>query len=250
MAGQSSTYDSESMLTLALAATAAAVAAGYQTMSPTGSWYGKAFHGVGRGSRKIALTFDDGPNDPHTGTLLDVLSRHGVRATFFLIGRYVEQRPDIVRSIAERGHAIGNHTFTHPLLTFESGQRVRDEVVRCRQAVTDAVGTHSNLFRPPWGGRRPGVFPLVRQLGLIPVMWNVMGYDWKAPSAEYIEKKVIRGIRGGDVVLLHDGGHRAFGTDRSATVKATDALISRYKNEGYEFVSIPEMMRQEDDRPA
>jgi peptidoglycan-N-acetylglucosamine deacetylase len=240
----------ERMLNLALAATAAAIAAGYQTMSATGSWYGRAFHGLPRGSRKIALTFDDGPNDPYTQKVLDVLSKHNVHASFFLIGRYVQQRPDIVRLIAEQGHVVGNHTFTHPLLTFESKKHVRDEIVHCREVITGAVGPHSNLFRPPWGGRRPGVFPLVRQLGLEPIMWNVMGYDWKAPSAEYIVKKVARGIRGGDVILLHDGGHLVFGTDRAATVRATDVVISRYKAEGYEFVTIPEMMKEPGSRFA
>ena len=83
-------------------------------------------------------------------------------------------------------------------------------------------------------------------MGLEPIMWNVTGYDWNAPSVEQIERKVTRQVRGGDVILLHDGGHRDFGADRSYTVTATDRLISRYKSEGYEFVTIPEMMRKAD----
>jgi len=212
-------------------------------MAPTGQWFGRAFHGLPRGSRPIALTFDDGPNEPHTLHLLDVLAKHNVRATFFLVGKYARQRPDIVREIARQNHVIGNHTFTHPLLTFQSSSQIRGELVNCRQAITDAIGEHSNLFRPPWGGRRPGVFRLARRLGLEPIMWNVTGYDWDAPSAESIEKKVRAGIRGGSVVLLHDGGHRAFGTDRSKTVQAVDRLIARYK-EDYDFVTISEMMRK------
>jgi peptidoglycan/xylan/chitin deacetylase (PgdA/CDA1 family) len=78
-------------------------------------------------------------------------------------------------------------------------------------------------------------------MGLEPIMWNVTGYDWNAPSVEYIERKVTGKVQGGDVILLHDGGHRAFGADRSFTVAATDRLISRYKSEGFEFVTIPEM---------
>ena len=105
------------------------------------------------------------------------------------------------------------------------------------------MGEHSNLFRPPFGGRRPAVLRIVRQMGLEPIMWNVTGYDWNAPSVEHIERKVISQVRGGDVILLHDGGHRAFGADRSYTVAATDRLISRYKSEGFEFVTIPEMSR-------
>jgi peptidoglycan/xylan/chitin deacetylase (PgdA/CDA1 family) len=225
-----------------IAGGAALVSAGYQSMAPTGQWFGRAFCRGLRGSKQIALTFDDGPNDPHTLHLLDVLSKHNAHATFFLIGRYVHQRPDIAAQIANRGHVVGNHTFTHPLLTFQAPGNIRREITECRDAIHDAVGEHSNLFRPPWGGRRPGVFRKVRQLGLEPVMWNITGYDWKAPSAEYIERKVSPKIRGGEVILLHDGGHSAFGTDRSATVTAVDRLLTRYMAEGYEFVSIPKLM--------
>lgn len=235
------------MLGIAIGAAAlAGSAAGiYQSMAPTGQWYGEAFSGLPRGSRQIALTFDDGPNNPHTFRLLDVLAKHNVHATFFMIGRYVRQRPDIAVEVAKRGHVIGNHTFTHPLLTVQTLTRVREEITECRKALTDTVGEHSDLFRPPWGGRRPGVFGLVRQLGLQPVMWNVTGFDWNASSAEYIEEKVNRRMRGGSVVLLHDGGHAAFGADRSQTVLAVDRLIARYKAEGYEFVGVPEMMKQQ-----
>jgi peptidoglycan/xylan/chitin deacetylase (PgdA/CDA1 family) len=224
------------------AAIAAASAAGYQSMAPTGQWFGGTFTGLGRGSKQLALTYDDGPNDPHTLRLLEVLARHHVQATFFLIGRYVEQRPDIVRDLVKAGHVIGNHTFSHPLLIFKSERELRTQLDKCDRALTDAVGEHSNLFRPPFGGRRPTVLRLARQMGLEPIMWNVTGYDWNAPSAEHIEHKVTSQVRGGNVILLHDGGHRDFGADRAYTVTATDRLISRYQAEGYEFVTVPAMM--------
>jgi peptidoglycan/xylan/chitin deacetylase (PgdA/CDA1 family) len=230
------------MVLPAVIAGTAAISVGYQSMAPKGQWFGRAFHGLPRSSKQIALTFDDGPNDPHTLNLLDVLAKNNVLATFFLIGRYVRRRPDIVAEIAKRGHVISNHTFTHPLLIFSSTKRLRQELSQCRDAIRDAAGEHSNLFRPPWGGRRPGLFPAVRQLGLEPVMWSVTGYDWNAPPAAYIERKVWARIRGGDVVLLHDGGHAGFGANRSNTVKAVDALISRCKSQGYELATVPAMM--------
>lgn len=229
------------MLLPALGAGAAAVLAGYHTMAPRSQWFGRAFCCLPRGTKQMALTFDDGPNDPHTMHLLDVLAKHNVLATFFMIGRYVRQRPDIALEVKNRGHVIANHTFTHPFLTFESTSSVRGELEQCRAALTAAVGEHSNLFRPPWGARRPAVLRTARQLGLQPIMWSVTGFDWDARSAEYIEKKVIARVQGGDVILLHDGGHKAFGTDRSHTVKAVEALIRRYNSEGYEFVTIPAM---------
>ena len=224
-----------------LTAAAAASAVGYQSMAPTGQWYGRTFAGGMRGSKQIALTYDDGPNDPHTMKLLDVLAKHGVRATFFMIGHYVQQRPDIARAVAQAGHVVGNHTFTHPLLIFKSAEQTRTELVKCRSALQDAIGEHSNLFRPPFGGRRPATLRVARSLGLETVMWNVTGYDWNAPPAAVIEKKVARQMRGGDVILLHDGGHRAMGADRAQTVIATDSLIHQYKDQGYEFVTTEEM---------
>jgi peptidoglycan/xylan/chitin deacetylase (PgdA/CDA1 family) len=226
------------------ASVATAVAAGYQSMAPSGQWYGRTFTAVPRGSRHIALTYDDGPNDPHTLRLLEVLAKHGVHATFFLIGRYVRQRPEIAREIVAAGHVVGNHTFSHPLLIFKSEREIRRQLSECQAVLKDAIGEHSNLFRPPFGGRRPAVLRIARELGMEPVMWNVTGYDWNAPPAEGIERKAAKRIRGGDVILLHDGDHRQMGADRSQTVIATDRLIGRHRSEGYEFLTIPTMMER------
>jgi peptidoglycan/xylan/chitin deacetylase (PgdA/CDA1 family) len=152
--------------------------------------------------------------------------------------------------VAQAGHVIGNHTLTHPLLIFKSEAQTRAQLVDCHQALQDAIGEHSNLFRPPWGGRRPATLRIARELELQTVMWNVTGYDWDAPPAAVIEKKVARQMRGGDVILLHDGGHRALGADRAQTVMATDNLIRRYKDEGYEFVPVPEMMKAVSHQPS
>lgn len=232
------------MLGLALtgAVSVAAVAAGYQSMAPTGQWYGRTFTGLARGSRQLALTYDDGPNDPHTLRLLEVLAKHSVCATFFLIGRYVRQRPEIVREIVRGGHVVGNHTFSHPLMILKSEAEIREELSTCHAALEDTIGRHSNLFRPPFGGRRPAVLRVARKFDFEPVMWNAAGGDWNAPSADAIESKLARQIRGGNLILLHDGGHKQMGVDRSQTVIATARLIPRYKAEGYEFVTIPQMM--------
>jgi peptidoglycan/xylan/chitin deacetylase (PgdA/CDA1 family) len=220
----------------------AASVAGYQSMAPTGQWYGRTFTGLKPGARQLALTYDDGPNDPHTLRLLEVLARHNVKATFFLIGRYVKQRPDIARELVRAGHVVGNHTFSHPNLIFASARETAIQLRDCERALSDAVGQHSRLFRPPFGGRRPATLKIARALDLEPVMWNVTGWDWKGKPADYVGRKMIQQIRGGDVILLHDGSHQSFGADRSETVIATDRLIARYKSEGYQFVTVPEMM--------
>jgi peptidoglycan-N-acetylglucosamine deacetylase len=231
------------MLGFALTAAAAVSVGGYQAMAPTGQWYGRTFAHSPRGSKQLALTYDDGPNDPHTLRLLEILAKHNVHTTFFLIGRYTRQRPDIVRELVRAGHVIGNHTFNHPLLIFKSSKQIETELTECQRILFDSAGLEAKIFRPPFGGRRPAVLRLARKLALQPVMWNITGYDWNAP-AEQIERRVSRRIRGGDVILLHDGGHRAFGADRAQTMIATDRLLSRHKSEGYEFVTIPEMMSE------
>jgi peptidoglycan/xylan/chitin deacetylase (PgdA/CDA1 family) len=225
-------------------AVALVAAAGYQTMAPSGQWYGRNFLGLKSGTKQIALTYDDGPNDPHTLRLLEVLSKHDAHATFFLIGSFVEKRPDIVREIAKAGHSIGNHTFNHPKLIFASDAETREQIFRCQQAISNAAGTLPRLFRPPFGGRRPGTFRIARALGLTPVMWSITGFDWNAPPAERIVGRVSKHVRGGDVILLHDGSHLAMGGDRAQTVIATDTLLTQWKAQSYGFVTIDEMMRQ------
>jgi peptidoglycan-N-acetylglucosamine deacetylase len=233
-----------------VAGMAAVTAAGYQTMSPKGQWYGRTFTGLPGGTQKIALTYDDGPNDTCTPKLLEALDKHAVRATFFMIGRFARQRPKLVDAVSRAGHAVGNHTCNHPNLIFASSERTRMELNECQQALRDVIGEDPVLFRPPWGGRRPQTLLIARSLNLTPIMWNATGYDWKPLPADRIVTLVSRQIRGGDVILLHDGSHANAIADRSQTVIATTRLIEKYQGEGYEFVTIPEMLAEADNTTA
>lgn len=226
----------------ALVSAVSASAAAYQSMAPSGQWYGRTFTHLPRSSKKLALTYDDGPNDPHTLRLMDVLAKHDVHATFFCIGRYAQQKPQIVRDLIKSGHVVGNHTYTHPNLALQSQTQVRIQLNTCQDILSDVIGTAPKLFRPPYGGRRPSVLRIAREMGLEPIMWSITCYDWSATSPEQIEGHVKRQLRGGDVILLHDGGHAQMGVDRAHSVAATDRLITKYKAKGYEFVTIPEMM--------
>lgn len=212
-------------------------------MLPTAQAFGRTFVGLPPKSRLLALTYDDGPNDPYTFHLLDVLQRHQVKATFFLIGRFVQERPDIARAVAEAGHIVGNHTWDHPNLIFAGAAETRRQLQQTQRAIHDATGVEAKLFRPPFGGRRPASLRVARGLGLQPVMWNVSCYDWKAESADEIVSRADRQIHGGNVILLHDGEYHRIGGDRSRSVEATDRILSRYKKE-YQFVTVPEMMRE------
>ena len=211
-------------------------------MAPRSQLYGRTFIGVDPKSRLLALTYDDGPNAKCTPALLHVLAKHDVRATFFMMGSHAAQHPDIARAVAAAGHDIGNHTQTHPNLIFCSPTQVISQLDECHRVLTDVVGEHAKLFRPPFGGRRPDVLRSARNKGYIPVMWSVTAYDWKPVPPEKVEAHVTRQVRGGDVILMHDGGHLSPDADRSATVVATDRLIARFKTEGYTFVSVSEMI--------
>ena len=234
------------LLTSGAVTAAAASYAGYATMAPGSQLYGRTLiHGSD--PAQIALTYDDGPNDPHTLHLLDVLDRYQAKATFFLIGKFVRQRPEIARAIQSAGHAIGNHTWSHPNLIFLSAAAVRQELEDCNKALEDVLGASPVLFRPPFGGRRPAVLQTARSLGLAPIMWSVTAYDWSATSADSIVQKVERRIdvqngNRGEVVLLHDGGHLAMSTDRSHTVEATRRLLNQYSAAGKKFVAIPDLV--------
>jgi peptidoglycan/xylan/chitin deacetylase (PgdA/CDA1 family) len=233
----------------ALASAAAATYAGYATMAPRSQLYGRTLT-HGDDPQQIALTYDDGPNDPHTQRLLDVLAEHKAKATFFLIGKYVRQRPEIARAVAAAGHEIGNHTYTHPNLIFVSARQLRRDLEDCRKAIEDALGTSPTIFRPPFGGRRPGVLRAARALGLTTVMWSITGYDWNAPSPEAIVKKVTPGLNSdrGEIVLLHDGSHLGFGADRSHTVEATRRLLEQHADK--RFVSVSQLARQGGSKPG
>jgi peptidoglycan-N-acetylglucosamine deacetylase len=224
-------------------AAGAATFAGAHTMVPWSQLYGENFNGIQPGRKVLALSYDDGPNDPWTMRLLEVLARHQVPATFFMVGRYVRERPEIARAVFAAGHAVGNHCFTHPNLIFAGQARLRRELEETSKAIEDATGEPPFLFRPPFGGRRPGTFRVVRELKMLPVMWRVTCFDWSAHSHEEILKHARRQIEGGEIVLLHDGGHLRMGTDRSHTVRASDELIAEYKQRGFLFTTVPAMMQ-------
>jgi peptidoglycan-N-acetylglucosamine deacetylase len=226
-----------------LAGGAAAIGT-YGAMASGSQLFGRTIV-AGRDAAEFALTFDDGPNEPWTSQLLDVLARADVRATFFLIGKYVRQRPDLVREIRDAGHLIGNHTVTHPWLMVESPRKVREELAGCNAALEDVLGMPVRFFRPPHGSRRPDVLRAARDLGLTPVMWNAMGFDWRinvtaGDIAAHLERGIARNQKRGrgSNLLLHDGGHLMLGAERSQSVEATRMLLERYPPGKLRYVTV------------
>jgi len=215
----------------------------YATNWPTSQIFGRTIL-AGSDIQEVALTFDDGPNDPYTQQLLELLARHQVHATFFLIGSFVRRRPEIVRAIRQGGHLVGNHTMIHPSLLWERPSRVREELAGCKAAIEDAIGEAVEWFRPPFGARRPDVLRTAAELGLTPVMWNVTAHDWDATDPKALAARVQSGIRcnqrrhRGSNILLHDGGHRQLGTDRSVTLAATRSLLEAWAGSALRLVTV------------
>jgi peptidoglycan-N-acetylglucosamine deacetylase len=243
---------------LGVAAGGAAGFAWFHGQYPTSQLYGQTICRVPDADRMIALTYDDGPNPSYTEELLGILDRHGAKATFLMIGEWAQREPELVRTVAAAGHAIGNHTWSHPTMPLRSAEQIREELRRTREAVGAAGVSFSTvdgaeLMRPPYGRRRPGTLRTLREAGYVPLLWSITCYDWRRTAT--VDKIVQRGSRAknGDVILLHDGSDAEPAADRSASVAATDEIIRRKADEGYRFVTIPELVGEAangpDDRP-
>lgn len=212
----------------------AAGACAFAAMWPGSQIFGRTLIAPARPG-EIALTFDDGPNPAWTPRLLELLARHDVKATFFLVGKFASGQSVLVRSIFNGGHAVGNHSWTHPNLARSSAARVREELRSTKDALEQIRGKPVKLFRPPYGARRPYVLRAARELGMTPVMWNAMTNDWEEPSAERIAERLIAkveaaGRRGRAAnIVLHDGGHLMLGVDRGPSIRAAEMLMEHFR---------------------
>ena len=191
----------------------------------------------------IALTFDDGPNEPYTSRVLQVLRANGVRATFFLIGQNVEVFPKAAREIANEGHVIGNHSYSHPFfLVMEPSGYEEQQIAVTDRILEKAAGVHCTLFRPPRGFRAPWLLRVAGKCGLTSIGWSEDAGDWNHVTSAQIAERIIRNARPGNIILLHDGLNLSHGVDRSETVKALPKIITSLKAQGYRFVTVPDLL--------
>ncbi len=209
--------------------------------------------------RKLAITFDDGPNPAITPRLLDLLDRCQARATFFVIGRFARECPELLRETIARGHVLGNHTETHPNLFWLTPQQIRDELRRCNDAIINATGAPPKWFRPPFGLRNPWVAPAAQQLAQRVLMWTLIPGDWRSGTAEWLIRRMqpisahaqrnLGNISNpaangaGDILCLHDGSHLQQNGDRTRTLPALEYWLPRWRDLGLEFVTIDDAVR-------
>jgi peptidoglycan/xylan/chitin deacetylase (PgdA/CDA1 family) len=226
------------VLVLALGLSALAL---YCAMAPSSQVYGTIVTHGSRDEKLVALTFDDGPNDPWTLRIADVLDQYGVKATFFVVGKNADAHPQVVRALVERGHLVGNHSYHH---------RKRDaifelrygELTKAETSIAKAAGVCPALFRPPSGFHTPWQLHAVSSHHMRTIGWDVQPSDWKSPPADEIVKRVVDSVRPGSIVLLHDGDDTNQNVDRSATLDALPGIIESLQAEGYRFVRVDELL--------
>ena len=209
--------------------------------------------GVETAAPVAALTFDDGPDPRWTPMVLDVLARLDAKATFFLLGRNVEAHPAVARRIVEEGHAIGNHTYSHPCLADCSPREVARQLAACDRAIRAATGQSPRLMRPPFGAQGVDTYLTVRALGYNVIHWSASSQDWLGDAAETLAGRVLGSLTPGGIVLMHDswqpppaghatGGDPAVLADRTPTVDALLLIIEPLQRQDYRFVTMNELL--------
>jgi peptidoglycan/xylan/chitin deacetylase (PgdA/CDA1 family) len=223
----------------ATAATASAALAYAVRGRSAGLFADSVYRGV-RSRPAIALTFDDGPSES-TPELLELLDRHGARATFFECGANVRRLPAIARQVLAAGHEIGNHSDTHPYFCFRSPAEMNRELDRAQTSIEDATGFRPRFFRAPYGVRWFGLGAAQRRLGLLGVMWTRIGLDWKLP-ADRIGSRLLRGAKNGAILCLHDGRLLQPRPDIGATMDAMRLVLPALIDQGFHFENISDIL--------
>ena len=209
--------------------------------------FGKNMVRLNTDQRVVALTYDDGPNPPYTERLLDILAKHNVKATFFLIGNRIERHPETAHRIIAEGHQVGNHTYSHPLLGFLPPRYVQRQIERT-DALLRQFGIHGKtVFRAPLLTRFLPVAYVLAKQDRIHISCNVWSWDWTTQNpdkiAETVVKKTLSSTGAGSIIVLHDGKAENARADRSGTVEATDQIITALKQNGYQFVRVSDVRR-------
>ncbi len=215
------------------------------------SWYGvfnirsqfigKTYWRGNRNEKKIALTFDDGPYEPYTSQILEILKKYNVRATFFLIGKNIERYPKTVKRILEREHEIGNHTYIHRRFFYTLFPAIREDINRCQELIKDITGVNTSLFRQPLGFRNPSIVKMVEDLNMHMIGWTFRTYDGTDQNPERIIKRALDNVKNGAIIVMHDGCDKE-GGKKDGTVEALPTILEKLINEGYKFVTVSELL--------
>ena len=208
--------------------------------NPRGALLGKV---LWRGNRRgVALTFDDGPHPLHTPGVLKTLERFQAKATFFVIGKYLEERGDLVASMSRAGHVVGNHSYHHfRTMSLLSSRKIRQEILQCQKEVEKWAGYQPRFYRQPAGFRNPQIFGILKNLGMNMVGWQVRAFDTQLRDPQAIARKILAKTQPGGVILLHDGSDSEQNQDRTPTLEALPAILQGLKDREMEFLTLDEL---------
>ncbi|MBA4495762.1 polysaccharide deacetylase family protein [Paenactinomyces guangxiensis] len=189
--------------------------------------------------KRVALTFDDGPDKYYTPQILDILKRERIRATFFVVGNLAQKNPDVLRRIDQEGHVIGNHSWSHPQFTKISKRGVESQLSKTNKAIRDATGKEPLLIRPPYGSINKRLEKQIGGKGYKIINWSVDTLDWKGRSSDRILLTVKKQVKPGGIILQHSSGAKG---RLNGTVEALPQVITYLKKNGYEFVTVDELL--------
>jgi peptidoglycan/xylan/chitin deacetylase (PgdA/CDA1 family) len=203
-----------------------------------------SIHRVKTKAKIVALSFDDGPNPPYTEQLLKILAEKQVHATFFLIGNQIEAHPETAKKILAAGYEVGGHSYDWTMLAFKKKSFVISQLDKMDAAFKNIGITNLVLFRPPNGFLSIGQEKILKKRNLTVISASVIAYDWKETDANKITKTVLKKVRPGSIIALHDGGG-----NRSATLAAVPKIIDTLRKRGYTILTISELMNSHGNHP-
>ncbi len=211
------------------------------------SWsYSNTLARVATAEKAVALTYDDGPNPPHTQALLELLEERGARATFFLKGRNVEAFPELAAQVAAAGHEVANHSYHHHAMGSLRKAGMVAELQRTNALIVDATGVEPVLFRPPFGVQGAGLKRALEELGMLSVLADASGADWEVTDPREVADRVLADVGPGSIVLLHDGhgdvDEPREQAGRAHSVAASALIIDELRSRGYRFVTVSELL--------
>jgi len=197
-----------------------------------------------RDSKKVSLTFDDGPDPLYTPRILDILKASGVKASFFLVAANVKKYPHLALRIAQEGHDLGNHSYNHSNLLVTRNATLEKNLIKANKIIMQVTGLHPNFFRPPRGLYNQKMLEVASKLGMETVLWSLSSLDWRGLKPKKIVELIAKKIQGGDIILFHDSGNLFYQKkiNHENTVEALPLVISELKKQGWEIVPLSELL--------
>jgi peptidoglycan-N-acetylglucosamine deacetylase len=215
--------------------------------SPTNDLFGAVITNISQKCNVVALTFDDGPLEPYTSEILDILDKDNIKATFFLLGKYVKNDSITVARILADGHEIGNHSFTHADVGFISSADIEKEIKMTESAIFNITGYRTTLFRPPYQRYNPLLFPETNMLGYKVITWSVDPVNWNIPHPAINTDVILRDTIPGSIILLHDGSENIPPApfDPADTVSKLPAIIEGLRTRGFCFATVSQLLSKD-----